>query len=80
LKNEVRNVDGERWEYISEKNFIETLAGIFDKVTPSRINILNGKEILTPIWYTCTALFFEVLFLSRSAPLLIRSTAGAGQK
>jgi hypothetical protein len=45
---EVRNVDGGRWEDISEKNFMETLVDVFDHVTPIMTDILNGKEVITP--------------------------------
>ena len=45
---EVRNVDGGRWEDISEKNFMERLVDIFDQVTPIMADILHGKEITTP--------------------------------
>ena len=45
---EVRNVDGDRWEDVSEKNFMETLADIFDQVTPIMNDILHGKEVPTP--------------------------------
>ena len=47
-KYEVRNVDGDRWEDISEKNFMETLVNIFDQVTPIMTDILDGKEVITP--------------------------------
>ena len=47
-KYEVRNVDGGRWEDVSEKNFMETLADIFDQVTPIMNDILHGKEVPTP--------------------------------
>ena len=45
---EVRNVDGGRWEDISEKNFMERFVDIFDQVTPIMADILHGKEITTP--------------------------------
>ena len=45
---EVRNVDGDRWEDISEKNFMETLVDIFDQVSPIMADILLGKEVITP--------------------------------
>ena len=47
-KYEVRNVDEERWEDVSEKNFMETLVDIFDQVTPIMTDILHGKEVITP--------------------------------
>ena len=47
-KYEVRDVDGGRWEDISEKNFMETLVNIFDHVTPIMTDILDGKEVITP--------------------------------
>ena len=47
-KYEVRNVDGGRWEDISEKNFMESLVDIFDQVTPIMIEILHGREVSTP--------------------------------
>jgi hypothetical protein len=47
-KYEVRDVDGERWEDVSEKNFMETLVEIFDQVTPIMADILHGKEVSTP--------------------------------
>ena len=47
-KYEVRNVDGDRWEDVSEKNFMETLVNIFDHVTPIMTDILDGKEVITP--------------------------------
>ena len=47
-KYEVRNVDGERWEDVSEKNFMETLVDIFDQVAPIITDILHGKEVMTP--------------------------------
>ena len=47
-KYEVRNVDGERWEDVSEKNVMETLVDIFDQVTPIMTEILHGKEVITP--------------------------------
>jgi len=47
-KYEVRNVDGDRWEDVSEKNFMETLVNIFDQVTPIMTDILDGKEVITP--------------------------------
>jgi hypothetical protein len=47
-KYEVRDVDGGRWEDISEKNFMETLVNIFDQVTPIMTDILDGKEVITP--------------------------------
>ena len=47
-KYEVRNVDGGLWEDISEKNFMETLVVIFDRVTPIMTDILHGKEVITP--------------------------------
>jgi len=47
-KYEVRDVDGGRWEDISEKNFLETLVNIFDQVTPIMTDILDGKEVITP--------------------------------
>ena len=45
---EVRNIDGDRWEDVSEKNFMETLVDIFDKVSPVMADILHGKEVITP--------------------------------
>ena len=45
---EVRNIGGDRWEDISEKNFMETLVEFFDKVSPVMAEILHGKEIITP--------------------------------
>lgn len=47
-KYEVRNVDGGRWEDISEKSFMEKLVDLFDQVTPIMTDILHGKEIITP--------------------------------
>ena len=47
-KYEVRDVDGGRWEDISEKNFMETLVDIFDQVAPIITDILHGKEVMTP--------------------------------
>ena len=47
-KYEVRNVDGDRWEDISEKNFMESLVDIFDQVSPIMTEILHGKEVSTP--------------------------------
>ena len=47
-KYEVRNADGGRWEDISEKKFMETLADIYEHVTPIMTDILHGKEIPTP--------------------------------
>ena len=47
-KYEVRNVDGGRWEDISEKKFMELLADIYDQVTPIMTDVLHGKEIPTP--------------------------------
>jgi hypothetical protein len=47
-KYEVRDVDGGRWEDVSEKNFMETLVDIFDQVSPIMIDILHGKEVRTP--------------------------------
>ena len=47
-KYEVRNVDGDRWEDVSEKNFMETLVNIFNHVTPIMTDILDGKEVITP--------------------------------
>jgi hypothetical protein len=47
-KYEVRDVDGGRWEDISEKNFMETLVDFFDQVTPIMTDILDGKEVITP--------------------------------
>jgi hypothetical protein len=47
-KYEVRDLDGERWEDVSEKNFMETLVDIFDQVTPIMTDILHGKEVSTP--------------------------------
>jgi len=45
---EVRNIGGDRWEDISEKNFMEMLVEIFDKVSPVMADILHGKEVITP--------------------------------
>lgn len=45
---EVRNSNEDRWEEISEKTFLETLADVFDPVTPILDDILHGKEIITP--------------------------------
>ena len=47
-KYEVRTVDGELWEDISEKNFMEIMVDIFDQVTPIMTDILLGKEVITP--------------------------------
>ena len=47
-KYEFRNVDGGRWEDISEKTIMETLVDIFDQVTPIIADILHGKEVITP--------------------------------
>ncbi len=47
-KYEVKNVDGGRWEDISEKKFMEILADIYDHVTPIMTDVLHGKEIPTP--------------------------------
>ena len=47
-KYEVRNVDGELWEDVSEKNVMETLVDIFDQITPILTEILHGKEVITP--------------------------------
>jgi hypothetical protein len=47
-KYEVRNVDGGRWEDISEKNIMESLVDIFDQITPIMTEILHGKEVTTP--------------------------------
>ena len=47
-KYEVRNIDGGRWEDISEKNFMESLVDIFDQVSPIMTEILHGKEVSTP--------------------------------
>ena len=47
-KYEVRNVDGDRWEDISEKNIMESLVDIFDQITPIMTEILHGKEVTTP--------------------------------
>ncbi len=48
-KYEVRTVDGGRWEDISEKNFMEIMADIFDQITPIMADVLLGKEVITPI-------------------------------
>ena len=45
---EFRNVDEDRWEDISEKNFLETLVEIYDQVSPIMTDILHGKEVITP--------------------------------
>ena len=45
---EVRNVDGGRWEDISEKIFMETLVDVFEQVSPIMTDILHGKEVITP--------------------------------
>lgn len=45
---EVRNIGGDQWEDISEKNFMEMLVEIFDKVSPVMADILHGKEVITP--------------------------------
>ena len=45
---EVRNIDGDRWEDISEKNFMETMVEIFDQLSPILADILHGKEVTTP--------------------------------
>ena len=47
-KYEVRNVDGGRWEDISEKNIMESLVDIFDQITPIMTEILHGNEVTTP--------------------------------
>ena len=47
-KYEVRYVDGERWEDVSEKKFMEILVDIFDPVYPIMTDVLRGKEIITP--------------------------------
>ena len=47
-KYEVRNVDGELWKDVSEKNVMETLVDIFDQITPILTEILHGKEVITP--------------------------------
>ena len=47
-KYEVRNVDGGRWEDVSEKSFMETMVDIYDQVTPIMTQILLGKEVITP--------------------------------
>ena len=47
-KYEVRDVDGGRWEDISERNFMEIMVDIFDQVTPIMTDILLGKEVITP--------------------------------
>ena len=47
-KYEVRDVDGGRWEDISEKSFMEKLVDLFDQVTPIVTEILHGKEVITP--------------------------------
>ncbi len=47
-KYEVRNLDGGRWEDISERNFMEIMVDIFDQVTPIMTDILLGKEVITP--------------------------------
>ncbi len=47
-KYEVKNVDGGRWEDISEKTIMEILVDIFDQVTPIMTDILHGKEVITP--------------------------------
>ena len=47
-KYEVRNVGGDRWEDISEKNFMESLVDIFDQVSPIMTEILHGNEVTTP--------------------------------
>ena len=47
-KYEVRDVDGGRWEDISEKSFMEKLVDLFDQVTPIMADILDGKEVITP--------------------------------
>jgi hypothetical protein len=47
-KYEVRNVDGDRWEDISEKNIMESLVDILDQITPIMTEILHGKEVSTP--------------------------------
>ena len=45
---EVRNIDGDHWEDISEKNFMETMVDTFDRVSPIMMDILHGKEVITP--------------------------------
>jgi len=47
-KYEVWDVDGGRWEDVSEKNIMEVLVEIFDQVTPIITDILRGKEVITP--------------------------------
>jgi hypothetical protein len=47
-KYEVKNVDGGRWEDISEKTIMEILVDIFDQVTPIMTDIQQGKEVITP--------------------------------
>jgi len=47
-KYEVKNVDGGRWEDISEKTIMEILVDIFDQVTPIITDIQHGKEVITP--------------------------------
>ena len=47
-KYEVCDVDGGRWEDVSEKNIMEVLVDIFDQITPIMTDILHGKEVITP--------------------------------
>ena len=47
-KYEVRYVDGERWEDVSEIKFLEILVDIFDQIYPIMTDILHGKEVITP--------------------------------
>ena len=47
-KYEVKNIDGGRWEDISEKTIMETLMDIFEQVTPIMTDIQHGKEVITP--------------------------------
>ena len=45
---EVKYFDRENWEEISEATALVRLQDFFDQIAPLIIEMLNGKEIVTP--------------------------------
>jgi hypothetical protein len=45
---QVKYLDEDDWQEVSETFVLEKLVGVFDRITPLLAEMIRGKEIITP--------------------------------
>ena len=45
---QVKYLDEDDWQEVSETFVLEKLVGVFDRITPLLSEMIRGKEIITP--------------------------------